>query len=386
LNRPPWLRGHIPALDGLRGIAVSLVVLYHCYPKLGHGGLARFAEFGWAGVNLFFVLSGFLITGIILDGRDDPRFFRNFYARRSLRIWPVYVLLLALTYLAIPLLLDLSPRRAWYLVKTAPWPYYLFFVQNLFHISMPGAIAPTWSLAIEEQFYVLWAPIGRRLRLPSLAALLGGVLLASPIVRAWNGGWLTPTHTLIHLDGLAAGSLVAVLMRLAGLQRRHWKLLGLAGIGAGISGIILMLIRGTALADTLLALGFAGMLISAILAEDRPNLYGRLLRSAPLKFVGTVSYGLYMTHILVFVVIGYFDHRLAHYGVWGDYAVVALRVVFSMTVAALLWKYFERPILRLKSRFSSELPLPSTTPIEVEATRAGELLAANLHAKSVTAD
>ena len=86
MSRPQWLPQYIPALDGLRGIAVSLVIIYHCHTKLGDGLLSRFAEYGWAGVNLFFVLSGFLITGIIIEGREDAHFFRNFYARRALRI------------------------------------------------------------------------------------------------------------------------------------------------------------------------------------------------------------------------------------------------------------------------------------------------------------
>ncbi len=359
MSRPGWLPPYVPALDGLRGIAVSLVLLYHCHSKLGDGWLRHFAEYGWAGVNLFFVLSGFLITGIIIEGRRDAHFFHNFYARRALRIWPVYILLLLLNYILVPCLLEHDPQHAWRITSTAPWLYYAFFVQNLFAVALPGPIGPTWSLAIEEQYYLAWAPIARRVSLRHLAIILAAVFVVSPAVRGWNSGVLTPTHTLIHLDGLAIGSLIAVLLRMDAFSQRVWRRLGLAGVAFGILGVGLMLYRGTAFADTLLALGFGGMLISAIVAGPEASLYARLLCSRPLKWIGTVSYGLYMTHILVFVVIGSFELRMLRYGFWGNLAVVVTRVVLSLGFAALLWIAFEKPILRLKRRFESPRAVPA---------------------------
>lgn len=374
MSRPRWLPQYIPALDGLRGIAVSLVVFYHCHTKLGGGWLSHFAEYGWAGVNLFFVLSGFLITGIILEGREDAHFFRNFYARRALRIWPVYVLLLLLNYILVPCLLEHNPYHAWQITSTAPWLYYVLFVQNLFALALPGPIGPTWSLAIEEQFYLAWAPIGRRLSLRHLAIVLATVFAVSPAIRACNTGLLTPTHTLIHLDGLAIGSLIAVLLRMDIFSRPAWRKLGMAGIALGLFGVGLMLYRGTAFADTFLALGFGGMLIAAIVPEPGSSLYARLLCLWPLKSIGTVSYGLYMTHILVFVVIGSFELRMLRYGAWGNLAVVVTRIVLSLGFAALLWVGFEKPILRLKRRFESP---PKAQP-EMAAT---ELVAEAVSAK-----
>ena len=374
MSRPRWLPQYIPALDGLRGIAVSLVVFYHCHPKLGGGWLSHFAEYGWAGVNLFFVLSGFLITGIIIEGREDAHFFRNFYARRALRIWPVYVLLLLLNYILVPCLLEHNPYHAWQITSTAPWLYYVLFVQNLFALALPGPIGPTWSLAIEEQFYLAWAPIGRRLSLRHLAIALATVFAVSPAIRACNTGLLTPTHTLIHLDGLAIGSLIAVLLRMDIFSRPAWRKLGMAGIALGLFGVGLMLYRGTAFADTFLALGFGGMLIAAIVPEPGSSLYARLLCLWPLKSIGTVSYGLYMTHILIFTVIGSFELRMLRYGAWGNLAVVVTRIVLSLGFAALLWVGFEKPILRLKRRFESP---PKAQP-EMAAT---ELVAEAVSAK-----
>ena len=376
MSRPQWLPQYVPALDGLRGIAVSLVVIYHCHTKLGDGLLSRFAEYGWAGVNLFFVLSGFLITGIIIEGREDEHFFRNFYARRALRIWPVYVLLLLLNYVLVPCLLEHNPQHAWRITSTAPWLYYALFVQNLFAIALPGPIGPTWSLAIEEQFYLVWAPIARRISLRRLVIVLIAAFVASAAIRGWNTGLLTPTHTLIHLDGLAIGSLIAVLLRMDIFSRPVWRKLGLAGIALGIFGVALMLYRGTAFADTFLALGFGGMLIAAVVAKPGSGLYTRALCAWPLKSIGTVSYGLYMMHILVFVVIGSFEFRMLRYGAWGNFAVVAVRIVLSLALAALLWFGFEKPILRLKRRFES----PRTTPAK------REVMVAELVGETVSAD
>ena len=146
---------YIPELQGLRGLAVLAVVLYHSRPRLAGTPLYAPAQWGWAGVNLFFVLSGFLITSILFESQTSPKYFRNFYGRRALRIWPVYVLVLIVCYLNAPWFIGLPILAA---IRTAPWWAYLLFLQNLFHLALPPAISPTWSLAIEEQYYFLWAP------------------------------------------------------------------------------------------------------------------------------------------------------------------------------------------------------------------------------------
>ncbi|HKN20995.1 MAG TPA: acyltransferase, partial [Terracidiphilus sp.] len=151
----------MPELDGLRGLAILAVVLYHCNPRLQGTWIYGASLWGWAGVILFFTLSGFLITSILLTTRDQPRYFHNFHARRALRIWPVYLLLLVVVYLNAPWFIGPS---VWEAIKTAPWLAYIFCVQNLFHLTLPPAIQPTWALAIEEQYYFVWAPLVRVLR------------------------------------------------------------------------------------------------------------------------------------------------------------------------------------------------------------------------------
>ncbi|HWR36920.1 MAG TPA: acyltransferase [Clostridia bacterium] len=364
------LPSYIPELDGLRGLAIAAVVIYHCHDKLRFLHLDSITQWGWVGVNLFFVLSGFLITGIIADSRQQPNFFRNFYARRGLRIWPVYLLLLLLNYVVVPLVFG-SFWWAWHEVKGAPWAYYLLFIQNLFFIAIPGTVGPTWSLAIEEQFYILWAPIARFFRAAFLIPVLAVVIIGSPVIRMFAGAHLTPTHTLIHLDGLAVGSLIALGLRSARLSESTWRTIARVALALGVIGAIIMLFHGWALTDSFLAIGFGGMLLTAIAANRSPNAYGSFLKLRPLKFLGTISYGLYMTHILVFVVIGAFDARMEQYGALGNLAIVVVRLVLSISAATLLWYGFERPILALKHRFFA--PKPKST---AHATPVNTLIAA----------
>lgn len=354
------IASYIPELDGLRGLAIGSVLLYHCHERLHSSHLDVIAQWGWAGVNLFFVLSGFLITGIILDSREDAHFFRNFYARRGLRIWPVYVLVLLLNYLVVPLVFG-SFWWAVHEMRYAPWLHYIFFVQNLFFLTLPGTIGPTWSLAIEEQYYVFWAPIARFLKNGVLLPLLITVFVASPFIRLANTGFLTPTHTLTHLDGLAIGSLIALTLRWFEFSRDAWRRISAAGIFCGLSGVVLMIFHGSAFTDTLLALGFGGMLVAGLLVSGAGGWYSRFLTWRPLKFLGTVSYGLYMIHILCFVVIGAFDLKMAKYGLAGDLAIVGVRLALSISVATLMWYGFERPVLKLKKYFvsTSERPAPT---------------------------
>jgi len=348
MQRPTWLPNYLPELDGLRGLAILAVVLYHCNPRLKGTWIYGASLWGWAGVAVFFVLSGFLITSILLGTRDKPRYFHNFHARRVLRVWPVYLLVLVVVYLNAPWFIGPSVGDA---IKTAPWLAYLFCVQNLFHINLPPALAPTWALAIEEQYYFVWAPLVRWLRRPwMLTAVLVAVLAGSPLLRLLSPPWLTPTHTLIHLDGIAWGSLLAVGLHTLNWQRRTWMALGAGGFVLGIWAAATVA-GGTAFLDSALAVGFAGAMLAFIATSGTHSLLHLALARGPLAFYGRVSYGLYMTHISVFIFIGAFDRAMDPYGVRGNLAVVAVRLAVSTAVAAALWYGFETPILKLKRRF-----------------------------------
>jgi peptidoglycan/LPS O-acetylase OafA/YrhL len=348
IQRPTWLPSYIPELQGLRGIAVLLVVIYHCHPRLEGTWFYRASLWGWTGVNLFFVLSGFLITSILLASRNQAKYFRNFYCRRALRIWPVYVLVLLGCYLNAPWFVGLPVFEAF---RTASWWAYLLFIQNLFHLTLPPSIGPTWSLAIEEQYYFLWAPIVRILRQPfSLSAVLVAALVGAPLFRLSHFSWITPTHTLTHIDGIAMGSLLAIGLYTLPLSRRTWLCLGLAGIVAGFlaAGTIA---GGTAFLDTALTTGFGGSVLASLASVGARNPLNATLRRGPLAFYGRISYGLYMTHIMVFIYFGWFDRHMDAYGIAGNLAVVAFRLCACTAVATALWYGFESPILKLKRYF-----------------------------------
>ena len=348
IQRPTWLPSYIPELQGLRGIAVLAVVFYHCHPRLQGTWFYGASLWGWAGVNLFFVLSGFLITSILLESRQKPRYFRNFYARRVLRIWPVYVLVLVVVYLEAPWFIGPTIAQA---IRTAPWLAYIFFVQNLFHLALPPAVGPTWSLAIEEQYYFLWAPTVRFLKRPwMLACVLAAALIASPVLRFANLRWMTPTHTLIHLDGIAWGSLLAIGLYTLRLSRRAWLLLGLGGLVLGFA-LTATVAGGTSFLDSALALCFAGAVLSAIASTGARNPVNAALSRGPLAFYGRISYGMYMIHISVFIFFGWFDLMMNRYGMAGNLAIVAFRLAASTAAAAVMWYGFESQILKLKRHF-----------------------------------
>ena len=324
------------------------VVIYHCHPRLVGTWIDYPSLWGWAGVNLFFVLSGFLITSILLEARERPHYFRNFYARRALRIWPVYLLVLAVCYANAPWFVGAPVFTA---IKAAPWWAYLLFLQNLFHLALPPALGQTWSLAIEEQYYFLWAPVVRFLRRPwMLASLLSVVLIACPLVRLTHWSWLNPTHTLMHLDGIALGSLLAIGLYTVKWRRRTWLSIGLAGLFLGVAATA-TIAGGTAFLDSALALAFGGAVLAAIAATGARSPVNVLLSRGPLAFYGRISYGLYMIHIGIFIYFGWFDRRMDPYGIPGNLAVVGFRLAMATAFATALWYGFEAQILKLKRHF-----------------------------------
>jgi len=357
LNRPAWLPEHLPELDGLRGLAILAVLFFHNSQRLSGTCLVTPASFGWSGVELFFVLSGFLITSVLL--RAQPQhYFRNFYARRALRIWPLYYLLLALCYGTSGWLLSRSAadHYSWFAIATQ-----LLFLQNLVHIPLTGSLVPTWSLAIEEQYYLAWAPIVRFLRRPwQMAVILIATLAAMPWMRLHLGNSLAPLNTLVHLDSIAFGSLLALGLFSLRTPRRIWIALGIAAtlIGFVVSYFFAV---GTVYYGTTLGLGFAGVVLTAITATGARNPLFALLRRGPLPFYGRISYGLYLCHIPLFIWMGGIDGRLDALAAGRSHsvqlatnlAVFAIRIAAATALATLLWHGLEKQILKLKKYFPS---------------------------------
>jgi peptidoglycan/LPS O-acetylase OafA/YrhL len=348
IRRPAWLPKYLPELNGLRGAAILGVVFYHANPLLVGTPFHYATLWGWSGVILFFAMSGFLITCNLLQARDQEHYFHNFHARRVLRIWPVYLLVLVVCYSQSHWFVGTD---MWPAIKAAPWLAYLFFVQNLFPIWLPAALGPTWALAIEEQYYFFWAPLVRWLRRPwQLALLLVTVLVASPWLRHIHPSWLTPTHTLIHLDGIAWGSLVAIGFCTLSLSRRAWLWIGLVSFVLGI-GSAATFAGGNYMLDSALALGYTGLMVLLIASTGARNPLSWLLRHGPLAFYGKISYGLYLTHIMVFIFFGWVDIAMEPHGLNGRLITLVVRLVASTLFATGLWYGLESKVLKLKRRF-----------------------------------
>ena len=239
----------IPELDGLRGIAILMVLVHHTEFALVHA--PWLAHRLWLGVDLFFVLSGFLITEILLRRPTGRGFVRNFYVRRALRIWPAYYLLLLVVWLfGAPLFGEA--------LRWGPLFYHLSFTQCVpfapGYLAYHPALRSTWSLAVEEQFYLVWPPLTLWLRRQALAVLLAAIVLVAIIARA-EGGWL---HQLVTRgDALALGSLLALYLTgtAPGAARRLRTVAALAGTGGlAVAGALAFhLVRRLALVRTLTA-------------------------------------------------------------------------------------------------------------------------------------
>src|SRR5271154_1735476 len=212
------MKKKIPQLDAVRGIAVLLVLLHNTdvYPALH---LHWISANGWMGVDLFFVLSGLLITGILLDTKESDGYFKNFYARRTLRIWPLYYSLLLFMFVIVPIVRP-SEGHAVFEARSAPWWSFPIFLQN-FLIPIPtqatGALGVTWSLAVEEQFYLFWPLVVRFCNEAQLRKIAIAVICISPVLRFYLVQHQVNiySNTFCRLDGLMAGALLALVIRSA---------------------------------------------------------------------------------------------------------------------------------------------------------------------------
>lgn len=356
------------ALDGLRGIAILLVLYHHFIPEHLTGNLlsrwaGRFAASAWFGVDLFFVLSGFLITGILFDARRDRHFFRNFYARRTLRVFPLYYGVLAVTLLILPLALHLPFH--W---NQQPWLW--FYGVNLhpllcganFNFPSPLGLwyAHFWSLAVEEHFYLVW-PLAVFLfaRKPLMwisASLAVLALLLRVCMLHWGPDVLFQT-TFLRMDGLLLGGWVALAIRRPGGIE---KLLRPACLVAAVAGGIMFamflhdggLYRGNRDVMTagysLLGVFFAAMLLPIV--SSPPNLLQRALGAGWLRFFGRYSYGMYVFH---YMLLPQFVKLLPARFPYPITAFICIATLGTVAVAWLSFNLYERWFLGLKRLFES---------------------------------
>jgi peptidoglycan/LPS O-acetylase OafA/YrhL len=386
------LSGHLPALDGLRGLAILPVLFAHFmrlqpttpFERL----LSRGAATGWVGVDLFFVLSGFLITGILLDAKGGERYFRNFYLRRAIRIFPLYYGSLLLVFFGLPHLHILGAAQTRDLLHSQGW--YWSYLANV-RIALAGSWATSfelehfWSLAVEEQFYLVWPLVvwllsRKRLKTVCLGAVLGSLTLRLILRASGQPSLVSYVLTPSHLDPLAAGAWLALVVREPGgldwLRARIRPMLvvgtvGVVAIVATARGPVLASLAMLSVGYPLLALTCAALLLGALTGPEG-SLVGRLWRSRPLGFFGRLSYGLYVLHPLLMglvVLLGFdvpwFAER-AGSQLLGQAMFTGLMMAFSAAVALVSWHLWEQPFLRLKSLVPMRPPSPLQLSLDPE--------------------
>lgn len=336
---------YIPQFDYLRGIAVLVVMLFHASHDVQSFPMARYVEFGWTGVDLFFVLSGFLITGILLDTREQNGYFTNFYARRILRIWPLYFALLGIMFIAVPVVAPRWSAAAMGSAKPA-WPFVLF-IQNLaIPHAITGPLSATWSLAIEEQFYFAWPLLIWLLPRKAIQRLAIAIVICSPLLRL--GLTLAHAHvsmyfnTFTRLDGLAVGSFLSITLRDAAAKTvKRWALTSLP-----IALVCAIIIEQTWIRYSAIAIA-AGAIVSLSFFVT--------FKSRFVLYTGRISYGLYLLHLATFGLATKPELRrhYPHAPVFNDMVYLIVGLMLSYGLASLSWFLFESQILRAKRWFSA---------------------------------
>jgi len=356
---------HIGALDGIRGVAILLVLVHH-YGASARGfgfyySFLKATDLGWCGVDLFFVLSGFLITGILYDSRNDESYFRNFYARRVLRIMPLYY-----TALLFVVLLSTAWPDAGVWGTTSPlWVvfYLTNFVMAFEGPHSVGLMGHYWSLAIEEHFYLIWPVLvlwGTRRHLMGAAAALVvlALVLRTGLVLSGAEPIIVSLQTPLRIDALAAGAFVALAIRgpngIASLMRPAWIVMMVCG------ATVLLLIAGPSnvhgvdpimlsVGFTLIALAFAGSLVVGI--GWRPA--NAIFNLGILRWFGRYSYGMYVWHPIINMLMFYTSIKTA-LDIEGPTAgALYMAFVFGIVLLVSLASYhfLEKPFLRLKKYF-----------------------------------
>jgi peptidoglycan/LPS O-acetylase OafA/YrhL len=370
------LRGHIPALDGVRGIAVLLVMIHHwtflAGPSLIDTFIGHVARHSWIGVEVFFALSGFLITGILVDAKGKPHFFRNFYARRTLRIFPLYYAFLTLFLVIAPQFgawraattqLADPPSQLWY------WTYLSNFM--LAQRGWYSILDVTWSLAIEEQFYVVWPMVvwllSRKGLFRACLGILGFSILARLVTAQLGGSYLAVyLVTPCRIDGLALGALLALLARDGRLPALKRPLLTVAALGAlcfvALSTFAILTdtdVRQIPFTQpflyTAIACAGGGLVVLGALTAV-PGSPASWLSGRFFLMLGKYSYSMYLFHRPVEkIIIRLFDFReaptLGGSGLLWQLVFYGVCLALTLGIAVISWNAFEKQILKLKDRF-----------------------------------
>lgn len=339
---------HIHALDGLRGIASLMVMFFHFNWQPFSPLLSKFAVFGQTGVDLFFVLSGFLITRILIYTKSKKQYFTNFYIRRSLRIFPLYYGFLIATYFILPLFnIGNTPpfsHQIWYYLYMQNIPSTFTTLQS---ISGPGHF---WSLAVEEHFYLFWpflvyfTPI-KHLKWVSLGIIVLSIIIRIILVNFDIGVFY---FTPCRFDALAIGSLLAYIeyKNKLFIYRKYFLKIGLFSLGfmlitwlftTGQHMDLLQIIKFTLIAI------FYFCVVGYLSITNNQNPLSQFVENRFLVFTGKISYGLYVFHPLVYNSVGNQNYNF--------YVDLVLSVSLTYLIAYISYEVYEKYFLSLKRYF-----------------------------------
>jgi peptidoglycan/LPS O-acetylase OafA/YrhL len=363
---------HIASLDGVRGVAISMVLLLHLLWANPHTGsrlmdlFSQIRSIGWIGVDLFFALSGFLITGILFDTLNSGHYFKNFYARRFLRIVPLYYGVIFVLFAV------LRPPT---LAQARPLFVLLAYLQNVpiawntgnppFTIELTNHL---WSLAVEEQFYLVWPVIIFLIR-DRRKLLWASVILASfaPITRAImlaHGAsfGLTYTMTICRADSLLSGAWLALIIR--GNLRATVLRLAKPVFALAVFACAVIAWRSggfdweTSPAINLYGYSLVAIASTAFIAMSLVNksVTASAMRYRPLRFLGKYSYGIYVYHHIVnvclSVTVAVSLHAHIQSRVLYHLVLLAIELAIILPLAWLSFNFYERPFLKLKKYFN----------------------------------
>jgi peptidoglycan/LPS O-acetylase OafA/YrhL len=358
-------REYYPGLDGLRGIAILLVVFYHNF------GFSNYFFFGWLGVDLFFVLSGFLITDLLLKTFHSPNYLKNFYVKRVLRIFPLYYFSLVLFLIILPLIKNF-PLDFSYYINNQWW--FWAYLQNWLLIFKDTGNATTalqhyWSLAVEEQFYLIWPLVILLFKKPKYLLAFAGVLLLGVIAIRFSL-WTMQVkdlnyfglYTFTRIDGICIGSMLAILQYMRSrFLNRNFTIVVL--ILAGFNFLFFFFNRQNEFSFpylaivgyTTFAVMFALLIHETVQGENK--FINSVLDTPVLKFFGRISYGFYIFHWPVYLIL--YEYLAA----WvrnsfslsvsaSQFIISIILTIIGLAVSIMSYYGFERHFLKMKKAFN----------------------------------
>ena len=359
---------YFPSLNGIRAICALMVIKIHVHWSFSDGGTGLLDR-GFLGVDMFFIISGFLIVTLLLRERDARGRIdlKQFYIRRTLRIFPIYYLLIGFLFVLAVATYGHS-TKTWDAYKWS-FPVFLLYLQDFIPVFM-GVLYHTWSLAMEEQFYLVWPSIEKFLRRAWIVPLLVVLIVVmemcnfdvfKPFIVDLYGpdGWRRPIF-LITFAPILLGVLAAHALHDPRTGRAIASVLGNRWMPPLFMALALLICEFT---PTLRGLPYACLHLCFCLALlamviNPRGVFSRVLQSRPLFYLGSISYGIYLYHTMV---IWAFE-RLAesrhwHPAPWLQFVVVA---VVAIAIAGVSFKYFETPLMRRRQH--AKAVLPAATP------------------------